>query len=179
MANHDTSYYAFPLPVASALSLCCNSSSSPPSSLSSIPTSVSALIGNAFYALDTLFFSTPAKVRAKNSFKTIKLTIRIHLTLPTATTPAVLHITDLGAGMTRADLINVLGVGSPNATAAAQTSDFTTDCLGGFFGAICGLASEVEVATKSKFDDYYLFNISSAIKATEELQAMQVRRAER
>ncbi|GMI21659.1 hypothetical protein TeGR_g4597 [Tetraparma gracilis] len=125
------------------------------------------MLSNSFHALDSLFFSTPAPLRNRRSFQAWRLTVRVHLDLPGAAGPGRLHVTDLGAGMTRADLINVLGIGSPNAQAATRGKggeiDASEEALGGFYAAVCALASGAEVATKSKFDDYYEFEVGPGV----------------
>lgn len=65
------------------------------------------LIRNCFVAIDDLYFATPASRRNKESFRH-----RLALRIATNEHDKTLTITDLGSGMTRADLINSLGVGS-------------------------------------------------------------------
>ena len=62
------------------------------------------LIGNAFSAMDRLYFNTKPHIRSADWYAQ-KMCLRLTVT------PNALSITDLGAGMTRADLINSLGVG--------------------------------------------------------------------
>jgi hypothetical protein len=86
--------------------------------LDSIPNALEHLLGNAFQALDVLYFQqTPSYMRNRPSFRH-RLTIRVHCDAQ----KKQLSITDLGCGMTRADLINVFGVGSRLSPAALQAS---------------------------------------------------------
>jgi len=178
---------------------------------------ISNLISNAFQALDAMYFQTASSRRNQASFAH-RLCIRIHLF------GNELSITDYGCGMTRADLINILGVGgtsiSHRSAKAAfilkkqqqQTNDiitnddddddiFTEDeeddtvsyipqgqtrpqgqqplspsilspksgklmvgCtskdIGSFYAALCSLGTKVNVGTKSKFDEYYEFEVN-------------------
>jgi hypothetical protein len=65
---------------------------------------LSQLIGNALEAMDRLYFSTVANERSADWFLH-RTCLRINVS------PTSISITDLGAGMTRADLINSLGIG--------------------------------------------------------------------
>jgi hypothetical protein len=73
----------------------------------SVESGFEKLIRNCFVAIDDLYFATPASRRNKESFQH-RLVIRI----ATNEHDKTLTITDLGSGMTRADLINSLGIGS-------------------------------------------------------------------
>ena len=189
------------------------------------------LVRNALEALDTLYFQT--KRRHEH-----RLCLRI------AATAETLSITDLGVGMTRADLINSLGVGRQIAKDKASSSessvqtesteeeeygsmeeedededgeedeeadedgedeptneddeevvtqqqplrvdDIVLSCLdrdlGGFYSALCALATGVRVGTKSKFDDYYEAELgvcqadASEEQATELCSSFRIRR---
>jgi hypothetical protein len=69
-----------------------------------IPDALAQLVGNSIEAMDTMYFSTPARVRKHPAFQH-RLCIRVKAN-PISKT---LSLTDLGCGMTRADLINLLG----------------------------------------------------------------------
>jgi hypothetical protein len=73
----------------------------------SVESGFEKLIRNCFVAIDDVYFATPASRRNKESFQH-RLAIRI----ATNEHDKTLTITDLGSGMTRADLINSLGIGS-------------------------------------------------------------------
>ena len=169
--------------------------------------------------------SRPGAIRNKPNFAH-----RLCLRVSTCETDGTLTITDLGVGMTRADLINLLGVGrslSHRAKVASKhlaslncenvsmedgfcgndtdtdgrmqddqpeynSDDEYEDCkdcnrsqdtemdddsmsssnslqpisipckkkdIGGFYSSLCSLGTSVQVCTKSKFDDYYLFEV--------------------
>lgn len=68
--------------------------------------SLSSILENAIHALDQWYFATPPRLRLEN-----RTCLRISCT-GTKNTESI-TITDLGVGMTRADLINLLGVGRP------------------------------------------------------------------
>ena len=84
-----------------------------------IPDAVSHLLSNALQALDAMYFQTLAKARNRPSFRH-RLCIRVHLDRENQE----LSITDLGCGMTRADLINVFGMGCPLSHRAANVAHF-------------------------------------------------------
>lgn len=207
-----------------------------------IEQAVAHLVGNCIEAVDNMYFAAPPKLRKHPAFQH-RLCLRVCADPDTKT----LSITDLGAGMTRADLINSLGVGRPGLTSA--TGNFTVtgvnqereleenaegedvvetteeedfdddelhdgeegdeggesqeedeaeeidrameeeedeleddlqnvdevkdknnedkvfDCraseIGGFYAALCALGVGIRVGTKSKFDDYYEFQVGS------------------
>ncbi len=116
---------------------------------SSLLPALNPKISNCFHALDTLYYSTPPKERRRGSFVKYRLTVRVHLDLRNN----ALHITDLGEGMMRGDLINVLG---------APVVPSVDEDYGGFFSALLATSTAVEVATKNKYDDYYVFKISAS-----------------
>jgi hypothetical protein len=64
------------------------------------------LVSNSIEAMDAMYFATPPQIRQHSCFQH-RLCVRIRVD-PEAQT---ISITDLGIGMTRADLINSLGVG--------------------------------------------------------------------
>ena len=66
-----------------------------------------SLLSNASASLDQLFYSTPASQRSTPRFVRDRLTVRVALD----TSRGLLHVTDYGVGMTRADIINVLAIG--------------------------------------------------------------------
>ena len=72
----------------------------------SLEQAMEQLLRNAFVAMDSMFFSTPAWQRKRPSFQH-RTCIRISTNIQQQT----LTITDLGIGMTRSDLINSLGAG--------------------------------------------------------------------
>lgn len=185
--------------------------------LESIDQALTQLVGNSIEAVDNMYFAAPPKLRKHPDFQH-RLCFRVRAD-PTAKT---LSITDLGAGMTRADLINSLGIGraglstKPKAkqkqasdegvvedpvetTDEEEESDFegtedeeeeddedmasssedeegdeemdtlvedgdeSYDCrtaeVGGFYAALCALGTGIRVATKSKHDDLYEFEV--------------------
>lgn len=71
-----------------------------------IPDALAQLVGNSIEAMDAMYFTTPARVRKHPAFQH-RLCIRAKANPEQKT----LSITDLGCGMTRADLINLLGTG--------------------------------------------------------------------
>ena len=83
-----------------------------------------------------------------------RLILRIKLDAPTGT----FTLTDYGCGMTRADLINALGIGAHN---PVDGHNATAQGIGGFYAAVATLATSFEVGTKSKFDDYYEFKLEN------------------
>ena len=79
-----------------------------PSVLLESPTqALQHLVENALSAIDLMYFSTPAKIRQDSTCIQHRLCLRV----ATNSEDKTLTITDLGIGMTRADLINMLGVG--------------------------------------------------------------------
>jgi len=150
---------------------------------------------------------SPGHIRNKPTFAH-----RQCLRVSTSEQDQTLTITDLGSGMTRADLINLLGVGRPLSQRAKAASDYLgrgsktenddkddeedpaeeeseeesdydseeeeadqesqggpmdntilIPCkqrdIGGFYAALCSLGTSIHVGTKSKFDDYYEFQV--------------------
>ena len=79
--------------------------------LEDVKTALTLLVENALQAIDLLVFSTPSHIRQEEWFQH-----RTCLRVATDVQRKTLTITDLGAGMTRADLINMLGVGRPMAS---------------------------------------------------------------
>ena len=88
-----------------------------------IPSALSQLVGNAIEAMDTMYFATPARLRryfsttvatsssSSNHHPAAVLAHRLCLRVRACPETQTLSITDLGSGMTRADLINALGIG--------------------------------------------------------------------
>mmetsp|Transcript_6381 Transcript_6381/g.14209 ORF Transcript_6381/g.14209 Transcript_6381/m.14209 type:complete len:897 (-) Transcript_6381:120-2810(-) len=64
------------------------------------------LVGNSIEAVDAMYFAAPPKLRKHPAFQH-RLCFRVRADTDSKT----LSITDLGAGMTRSDLINSLGIG--------------------------------------------------------------------
>lgn len=184
------------------------------------------LVGNAIEAMDAMYFGTPPRIRQHAAFEH-RLCLRVH------TDEDSLTVTDLGAGMTRADLINSLGTGKALATAMVkrESADWTESTqeeddddesgedegstngengnhhaageerpddqtseeeeeepetkpaatatgtpvvlscrateIGGFYAALCSLGTAVRVGTKSKHDDYYVFEMGLWDAATD------------
>lgn len=78
----------------------------PPVLLETPPEALGQLVSNAIESMDRMYFATPARIRTHPAFQH-RLCLRVCAN-PAAQT---LSITDLGAGMTRTDLINSLGTG--------------------------------------------------------------------
>lgn len=106
-------------------------SSSPRPAVESIQEALTHLVGNAIESMDTMYFSTPPRLRKHPAFQH-RLCLRIRADPQERT----LSLTDLGSGMTRADLINTLGMGKSGMTAgqgstkgdsAGDSKDETTD----------------------------------------------------
>ena len=131
-------------------------------------TALGELLENALQSIDALYFSAPPKVRALPEWKH-----RTCLRISASSQHKTITICDLGVGMTRADLINMLGVGRPLNSASASGSGATgkkassseeseesdgdeenqvVSCkktvLGGFYSALCALGVGVRVGTK-------------------------------
>ena len=131
-------------------------------------TALGELLENALQSIDALYFSAPPKVRALPEWKH-----RTCLRISASSQHKTITICDLGVGMTRADLINMLGVGRPLNSASASGSGATgkkassseeseesdgdeenqvVSCkktvLGGFYSALCALGVGVQVGTK-------------------------------
>ena len=96
--------YPLPQPLALLLEAAAQKNHAASVSKESTSAALAQLIGNAFSAVDRLYFETPSRIRSAEWFSH-RTCLRIHVT------PGTLSITDLGAGMTRADLINSLGIG--------------------------------------------------------------------
>jgi hypothetical protein len=119
------------------------------------------ILENSIEALDRWYFSVNAKTRRTLSHRTC---LRI-----SASGGESVTITDLGVGMTRADLINLLGVGSAptksnNSDANSSSSSSSNGCLtkelGGFYAAVCAVAVGVKVGTKVRvYIAYLLFQL--------------------
>ena len=250
VARHNVSRASYPLPQPlvtrfrrGGLQQCQQNASARPA-VESIPQALAELVGNSIEAMDAMYFATPPRFRKHHAFQH-RLCLRVRANKDART----LSLTDLGSGMTRADLINTLGMGKAGMTAdagptkrkestAADSKDETTDedewdtddadddsedggederektengdtgdtedggnstsveegeedskeesagnggavvtdannekaipleylsCLqtdiGGFYAALCSLGTGVRVGTKSKFDDYYEFEV--------------------
>jgi hypothetical protein len=207
----------------------------------SITEALTQLVGNAIESMDAMYFATPPRLRKHAAFQH-----RLCLRIRASRTARTLSLTDLGIGMTRADIINTLGMGRAGMTVksslrsqqsngssrgddrivdttdeeewddeseeeedgdegeedeegddededtmneeedgeedntAAQTNGSDAEnggsapiaekipienlsCrvvdIGGFYSALCSLGTGVRVGTKSKFDDYYEFEV--------------------
>ena len=156
---NDTMHsYPIPQPLSELLTQAHHNSSS--CLLDSIPHCVEELVGNAFHALDAMFFSTPGSVRTSCPAFMARMVVRVEL--KNDGNSAQLSITDLGVGMTRADLINVFGVGSvkQQMKGGVVEANCSSQNIGGFYAAFCALAKRCVISTKSKFDEYYQFEIS-------------------
>jgi hypothetical protein len=200
-----------PVSAETAPKLDSDASSTPtPRLVESLQEALTFLVGNSIEAMDAMYFAAPARIRKHASFQH-RLCLRVRADDAAKT----LSITDLGVGMTRADVINSLGVGRAGllATSRQQAKEMadlaeedeeteeeddmeeTTEddvesdddedededdegdesgqddeispesmpCravdLGGFYAALCALGTGVRVGTKSKFDDYYEFEV--------------------
>jgi hypothetical protein len=185
------------------------SSTSTPRVVESLQEALTFLVGNSIEAMDAMYFAAPARIRKHASFQH-RLCLRVRADSAAKT----LSITDLGVGMTRADVINSLGVGRAGLLASSrrqqskdladleeeeevdeteeeddmeetteddvesdddedeeeddegdkiEQGDESMPCravdLGGFYAALCALGTGVRVGTKSKFDDYYEFEV--------------------
>ena len=75
------------------------------------------LVGNSIEALDAMYFATPARIRKHPAFSH-----RLCLRVRASPTDGTLSLTDLGVGMTRADLINSLGIGRANLLSSSSSS---------------------------------------------------------
>jgi hypothetical protein len=198
------------LPPSDAVSTDANANATPPPrQVESLQEALTFLVGNSIEAMDAMYFATPARIRKHASFQH-RLCLRVRADSTTKT----LSITDLGIGMTRADVINSLGVGRAGLLASSRQQskemadsadeeeeeddmEETTEddvgsddeeedgddegeeesgheqedasspeampCravdLGGFYAAFCALGTGARVGTKSKFDDYYEFEV--------------------
>jgi hypothetical protein len=126
MANNDLARAVYPVPPTLAQLL--EDSTAAPSSLSIIYTedekahiihqSLTHLLENSIHALDQWYFATPPDLRsALEGHRTcLRLSTASNSYSGTSngsTSSSSITITDLGVGMTRADLINLLGVGRP------------------------------------------------------------------
>jgi hypothetical protein len=87
------------------------------------------LVGNSIEAMDAMYFSAPARVRRHPSFQH-RLCLRIQMDPSKGT----LSITDLGAGMTRADLINSLGISRAALLSSPTTSEPKSAAVGSVTG---------------------------------------------
>ena len=244
--QHNVSRATYPLPKPLVMrlkrgGLQLSSSASPRPEVESIQEALTQIVGNAIESMDAMYFATPPRWRKHPAFQH-RLCLRIRANKDART----LSLTDLGSGMTRADLINTLGMGKAGMTAGVvgrhdakrsdstgetASKDETTDedewddtedqddaeeddaeeddddnddnesseeeedddtkdtsevngdfsesayvevepaeiplshlsCrqtdIGGFYAALCSLGTGVRVGTKSKFDDYYEFEV--------------------
>jgi len=101
--SHAVQHATYPLPQPLALLLEAAIAEKQEASKETKEVALQQLISNALEAMDSLYFSsTQHRTAAWFQHKTC---LRI------AVESGVLHMTDLGVGMTRADLINSLGVG--------------------------------------------------------------------
>jgi hypothetical protein len=73
-------------------------------------TAMTHLVENALSAMDLLYFATAPQIRQDDCWQKHRTCLRVQGDVENGT----LTITDLGIGMTRADLINMLGVGRSN-----------------------------------------------------------------
>lgn len=241
MSNKQATY-PLPQPLALRLKrggLQLSSNATPRPAVESIQEALTQLVGNAIESMDAMYFATPPLWRKHPAFQH-RLCLRIRANKDSGT----LSLTDFGSGMTRADLINTLGMGKAGMTLGGghtkrsdsngetASKDDTTDedewddteeeeendypedeagdytnengnetsegeddvkdaseshggisengftnataepaeipvshlsCLqadiGGFYAALCSLGTGVQVRTKSKFDDYYVFEV--------------------
>ena len=139
-----------------------------------IETSISNLLENSVQALDLSSASSSKNKKRK--------TIRMEVN----EAKNEISILDLGVGMTRADLINLLGIGRELSDRCREAwTNFCqsekdesekeddemmdtekenilyckSDDIGGFYATLCSMGSSIKVGTKSKFDDYYDFHI--------------------
>ncbi|GAX22720.1 hypothetical protein FisN_4Hh168 [Fistulifera solaris] len=99
--SHAT--YPLPQPLVERLEVAMRSETTLIDSLSD---ALSHLIGNAVEAMDAMYFATPANIRKHPAFQH-----RLCLRITANPTEQTLSVTDMGAGMTRTDLINSLGIG--------------------------------------------------------------------
>ena len=241
--RHDVKDASYPLPeplsrrLRRGVLLSGNSGSSKKVLREGISEALTLLVGNSIQAIDQMYFAAPPRFRKHPAFQH-----RLCLRIRTDKVARTLSLTDLGAGMTRADLINSLGIGraglgskpssslsKPGATQGSngennsedpldttdeeefeysdapddeeeseeedddedgemeedageeeddgendqveseekrsdsEASDEVIDCrsseIGGFYAALCGLGVGIRVGTKSKFDDYYEFQV--------------------
>ena len=117
---HSIAHASYPLPptLSRVLKLAILGGSSPRGSppsaqqdqsilLESPTDALQHLVENALAAMDLMYFSTPSKIRQDPTCMQHRLCLRV----ATNAQDKTLTITDLGCGMTRADLINMLGVG--------------------------------------------------------------------
>jgi Protein of unknown function (DUF2009) len=81
------------------------------------PEALAQLVGNSIEALDDMYFSTHPRLRKHENFQH-----RLCLRIKTNVAQKSLSITDLGVGMTRADLINSLGIGRANLTTTTTST---------------------------------------------------------
>jgi hypothetical protein len=95
--------YPLPQPLVERLEVAMRSETALIDSLSD---AMSHLVGNAVEAMDAMYFATPANIRKHPAFQH-----RLCLRITANPTEQTLSVTDMGAGMTRTDLINSLGIG--------------------------------------------------------------------
>ncbi|GKY93096.1 hypothetical protein MPSEU_000277800 [Mayamaea pseudoterrestris] len=105
-----------------------------------IPNALAQLVSNSIEAMDTVFFSVPGRVRQHPAFQH-RLCIRIRANSDTNT----LSLTDLGCGMTRADLINLLGTSK----AVPSSTDFYSSTNG---SKLSGSDTEEDSTTEDEAD---------------------------
>eukprot|EP00977_Amphora_coffeiformis_P027388 scaffold34608_cov172-Amphora_coffeaeformis.AAC.8 len=255
-SQHNVSLATYPLPQPLVMRLklgglqissSTTTTAQPRPAVESIQEALTQLVGNAIESMDAMYFATPPRLRKHPAFQH-RLCLRIRANPQERT----LSLTDLGSGMTRADIINTLGMGKAGMTAGygltkrsdskSDSKEETTDeeewdtegsgddedddddkddneeeetgevdqgenglsgkdqdevidsstkdasetngslagngvaavdaeiipieqlsCLqadiGGFYAALCSLGTGARVGTKSKFDDYYEFEV--------------------
>ena len=254
--NVSRATYPLPEPLSQRLKVCIvrmnekasdgDEPGSGPPITDSVTEALTQLLGNSMEAIDTMYFATPARIRKHDAFQH-RLCLRVQADVASKT----LTLTDLGAGMTRADLINSLGIGRAglqptkipknggdgnessdsmdvddgtgagkgdddddesqtgesssageeeegatssdediiNATDDGEESSSAMEdtvllpsttkgnamsCrsadLGGFYGALCALGTGAIVSTKSKFDDYYDFQVGAMMQHGQQQQ---------
>lgn len=102
--SHAVQHATYPLPQPLALLLKASIVQQQESSREDRTTALTQLLSNALEAVDRLYFATSPQHRSSDWFAH-RTCLRISLA------DRKLSITDLGTGMTRADLINSLGIG--------------------------------------------------------------------
>jgi len=183
--------YAIPLSIARPLikNNIANKTNLPAPSIA-----VACLLQNALQSLDEYTFNAPAISSSPNKRSRRSAANAAHrkcVRINFDKTNGVLSITDYGVGMTRADLINCLGVGGEKVALAPvvpQTEndfddeddstfsqpgggiDISPEALGGFYSALASIGSSVQVGTKSKYDEYYTFEVGPRFDEVESVE---------